>query len=183
MKTFHAATPAAWRAWLARNHASETEVWLVFYKRHTGKASIEYSDALDEALCFGWVDSLIKRLDAARYARKFTPRKASSNWSAINRTRYGELNAAGRVQPPGLERAPTDRKSERPPRVPDTVPKYMLDALERHPAARANFDALAPSHRRRYVIWVDTAKQQETKLRRLNEAIRLLSAGKPLGLK
>jgi len=76
MKTLLARTPAQWRAWLARHHASESEVWLIFYKQHTGVASIDYQDALDEALCFGWVDSLVKRVDDRRYARKFTPRRA-----------------------------------------------------------------------------------------------------------
>ena len=81
MKTFLAKTVDQWRDWLDEHHASESEVWLVFYKRHTGVASIDYKDALDEALCFGWVDSLVKRLDDRRYARKFTPRRADSRWS------------------------------------------------------------------------------------------------------
>ncbi len=91
LKTLDARTPAEWRRWLADFHDSEPEVWLVFHKRHTGQASIAYEDAVDEALCFGWVDSLIKRLDAARYARKFTPRKAVSKWSTANRQRYAQL--------------------------------------------------------------------------------------------
>ena len=80
-----------WRDWLAEHHASESEVWLVFHKLHTGVASIEYKDALDEALCFGWVDSLVKRLDDRRFARKFTPRKPESRWSDVNRQRYVEV--------------------------------------------------------------------------------------------
>jgi uncharacterized protein YdeI (YjbR/CyaY-like superfamily) len=82
-------------------------VWLVFHKLHTGVASIAYPDALDEALCFGWVDSLVKRLDDSRYARKFTPRKADSRWSTINQKRYRALKAAGRLKPGGIKRAPT----------------------------------------------------------------------------
>jgi len=87
MKTFVARTAEDWRAWLDAHHASESEVWLVFYKQHTGIAAVTYEDSVDEALCFGWVDSLIKRLDDARYARKFTPRRAQSQWSASNRHR------------------------------------------------------------------------------------------------
>jgi uncharacterized protein YdeI (YjbR/CyaY-like superfamily) len=85
MRTFLARTPDQWPRWLVTHHDSESEVWLVFYKAHTGRRSIAYSDALDEALCFGWVDSLVKRLDDARCALKFTPRKADSRRSAINR--------------------------------------------------------------------------------------------------
>src|SRR6266496_294518 len=102
LKTVEAQTLAKWRAWLAKHHDSESEVWLIFHKRHTGVASIDYQDALDEALCFGWVDSLIKRLDDRRYARKFTPRIADSRWSAINRKRYAQLKATGRLTPAGL---------------------------------------------------------------------------------
>ena len=159
-------------------------MWLVFHKQHTGVASIAYSDALDEALCFGWVDSLVKRLDDSRYARKFTPRKADSRWSAINRKRYAALKASGRLKPAGILRAPTSRSSVRPPRfrMPATVPRRIQAALEDHPAARRCFEGLPPSHRRRYVGWIESAKREETKARRLEEAIRLLRAGKPLGL-
>ena len=161
-------------------------MWLVFYKRHTGIASIAHSDALDEALCFGWVDSLVKRLDEARYAIKFTPRREDSRWSTINRKRYAALKADGRLKPAGIRRGPTDRSYDpRPPRfeMPATVPQYIQAALKKHPAALRYFEGLAPSHQRRYVGWIETAKRDETKARRLQEVIRLLKAGKPLGLK
>ncbi len=185
MKTFLARTPDQWRRWLVTHHDSESEVWLVFYKAHTGRRSIAYSDAIDEALCFGWVDSLVKRLDDARYALKFTPRKADSRWSAINRKRYAALKASGRLQPGGINRPPTDRTYGPRPRfqMPATLPPYIQAALRKEPAAWRYFQALAPSHRRRYVGWIETAKREETKARRLKEAIRLLAAGKPLGLK
>jgi uncharacterized protein YdeI (YjbR/CyaY-like superfamily) len=186
MKTFTPKTVKEWHRWLAEHHDSESEVWLVFHKVHTGVACIEYSDALDEALCFGWVDSLVKRLDDRRYARKFTPRRADSRWSAENRRRYAALEASGRLQPAGLERPPTDRTYDpRPPRfeMPVNLPTYIASALKKHPAALRQFEALAPSHRRRYVGWIESAKRDETKLRRLEEAIRLLAAGKTLGLK
>ena len=109
MKTLLVRTLDQWRGWLARHHASEPEIWLIFHKQHTGLTSIDYKEALDEALCFGWVDSLVKRLDDRRFARKFTPRRADSRWSAANRKRYAELKAEGRLQPPGIERPPTRR--------------------------------------------------------------------------
>lgn len=185
MKTLVAKTADQWRKWLDKHHGSESEVWLIFYKQHTGVSSIAYLDALDEALCFGWVDSLVKRLDESRYARKFTPRKADSRWSTINRKRYAVLKAAGRLKPSGINRAPTDRSSARPPRfqMPATIPRYIQTALKKQPAAWRYFEGLAPSHRRRYIGWIESAKREETKARRLQEAISLLASGKPLGLK
>lgn len=185
MKTLKVQTKAQWRKWLIDHHDSEAEVWLVFHKRHTGQAAVAYEDALDEALCFGWIDSLIKRLDAERYARKFTPRKLVSRWSDINRERYARLKASGRLMPAGLKRAPTDLTSDRPKRMPwpRKIPRYIEDELKKRPGAWNYFEKLASSHRRRYVGWIDSAKQAETKMRRLQEAVRLLSAGKQLGLK
>jgi uncharacterized protein YdeI (YjbR/CyaY-like superfamily) len=186
MKTLLVRTLDEWRGWLEEHHASESEVWLVFHKLHTGVTSIDYKDALDEALCFGWVDSLVKRLDERRYARKFTPRRADSRWSGINVKRYAALRAAGRLKPAGIERPPTGRGYDPPPArmpLPARLPAYIQSALKKHPAASRHFDALPPSQRRRYLAWIETAKREETKLRRLKEAIRLLASGKELGLK
>ena len=186
MKTFLARTSDQWRKWLDEHHDTESEVWLIFHKVHTGVPSIAYLDALDEALCFGWVDSLVKRLDDSRYLRKFTPRKADSLWSATNRKRYAALKASGRLKPGGINRAPTNRTyGPRPARfqMPATVPRHIRSALKKHPAARRYFEKLALSHRRRYIGWIESAKREETRARRLKEAIRLLTAGKPLGLK
>lgn len=183
MKTFTARSVGQWRDWLQAHHQSASEVWLVFHKRHTGRPTLAYQDALDEALCFGWVDSLIKRIDDSRYARKFTPRRADSRWSAINRKRYEQLKAAGRVAPAGLDRAPTDRAYGPLPEVPSNLPSYIEAALRKHARAWQTFEGLAPSHRRQYVLWIDTAKRDETRKRRLAEAVRLLEAGRLLGLK
>jgi uncharacterized protein YdeI (YjbR/CyaY-like superfamily) len=186
MKTLLVETPAQWRAWLSRHHAVESEVWLIFHKQHTGIASIDYMGALDEALCFGWVDSLIKRLDDRRYARKFTPRRPDSRWSDINRKRYAELKAEGRMRAPGLERPPTARGYDPPPQrlaLPARLPAYIQAALKKNPAAERHFKALSPAHRRRYFAWIESARRQDTKERRLKEAISLLERGEELGLK
>ncbi len=186
MKTLLVRTLDQWRDWLTKRHLSESEVWLIFHKQHTGAASIDYKDALDEALCFGWVDSLVKRLDDRRYARKFTPRRADSRWSAVNRKRYAELKARGRLKPPGIARPPTGRGSApRPARIemPSKLPAYIQAALKKHPKALRYFESLAPKERRRFYAWIESAKREETKLRRLAEAIRLLAGGKVLGLK
>jgi uncharacterized protein YdeI (YjbR/CyaY-like superfamily) len=186
MKTLLIRTLAQWRDWLTKHHSSETEIWLIFHKRHTGVPSIDYKDARDEALCFGWVDSLVKRLDDRSHVIKFTPRRADSRWSAVNRKRYAELKAEGRLKPPGIERPPTGRGyGSRPPRLPmpSKLPAYIEEALKNHPTALRHFEALPPSQRRRYFAWIESAKREETKLRRLKEAIRLLASGKVLGLK
>ena len=154
MKTLLVRTLEQWRDWLTERHSSESEVWLIFHKRHSGVASIDYKDARDEALCFGWVDSLVKRLDDRRYAMKFTPRKADSRWSAVNRKRYAELKAAGRLKPPGIERPPTDRGyGTRPQRLPmpSRLPAYIETALENHTTALRHFEALPLTQRRRYL--------------------------------
>jgi uncharacterized protein YdeI (YjbR/CyaY-like superfamily) len=175
-----------WRDWLTERHASVSEVWLIFHKRASGVESLALGDARDEALCFGWIDSLVKRLDERRYAVKFTPRKPDSRWSDVNRKRYAELKAAGRLQPPGIERAPTSRGyGARPPRMPlpSKLPAYFQEALNSNVRASRYFDALPPSERRRYFAWIESAKREDTKLRRLKEAIRQLARGEVLGLK
>jgi len=194
MKTLLVRTLDQWRDWLTEHHASESEVWLTFHKRHsagcekgfTHQQSIDYNDALDEALCFGWVDSLVKRLDDRRYARKFTPRRADSRWSAVNRKRYAELKASGRLKPPGIQRPPTSRGSAPGParlEIPSKLPQYIQAALSDQPKALRHFEALPSSQRRRFYAWVESSKREETKLRRLKGAIRLLASGKVLGLK
>ena len=183
LKTLDARNWRQWREWLARHHDSESEVWLVFRKRRTGRASIAYDDAVDEALCFGWIDSLIKRLDEQRYARKFTPRKADSRWSTANRKRYAQLETRGRLTPAGLKRAPTDRSGDGPRPSSSEVPQYIQQALKSRPAAWTCFESLAPSYRRAYIGWIDSAKREQTKTKRLHEAVGLLAAGRTLGLK
>ena len=171
-----------WRAWLAKHHASSPGVWLVFYKAHTGVKSIPSKDVVQEALCFGWIDSLIKRLDDDRYAVKVTPRQPTSKWSDINRQRWRNLKAAGLLAEPGLAAAPTGNRYGPRPTIPD-LPAYLAKALKAHPTAWTFFRELAPTYRRNFVVWIHTAKRPETREKRLRESIDLLAAGKKLGLK
>jgi uncharacterized protein YdeI (YjbR/CyaY-like superfamily) len=180
MKTCDARTQAEWRRWLADHHAAESEVWLIFHKRHTDVPSVAYEDAVNEALCYGWVDSLIKRIDDDRYARKFTPRTEDSKWSTINRQRYARLLAAGRLAPAGVRRPPTARSGDAP--RPQGTPDYLVKALRKVPAAWKSFEGLPPSHKRNYIAWIDSAKKEETKIGRIEKAIAMLLAGKRLGI-
>ena len=172
-----------WRKWLEEHFDSASEIWLVFHKQHTGVTCVPYGDSVEEALCFGWIDSLVRRLDDDRYARKFTPRKADSRWSTSNRRRYADLAERGLLAPQGLKRAPTSRSGDAPPASASTLPSYIEKALKADPTAWEFFEQLAPSYRSAYIGWIDSAKRQETKERRLREAVGLLSAGKKLGLK
>jgi uncharacterized protein YdeI (YjbR/CyaY-like superfamily) len=184
LKTLDLRTRARWREWLRKHHRTESEIWLVFHKRHTGAESIDYDAAVEEALCFGWVDSLVRRLDAERYARKFTPRTANSRWSAINRRRYADLKSRALLEPAGLARPPTAGSGAAPrPRRGAEIPSYIENGLKANARAWETFEKLAPSYRRSYVGWIDYAKKEETKAKRLREAVRLLAKGEKLGLK
>lgn len=181
MKTFDARTRERWRRWLAKHHAAESEVWLIFHKQHTGKPSVAYDDAVDEALCYGWIDSLIKRIDDDRYARKFTPRKADSTWSTANLKRYAALKASNRLAAPGIARSPEGRPVADAPGH-GSIPAYIERAVKRDARAWKFFESLAPSYRRLYVNWIDSAKRDETKQSRLRQAIIMLKAGRKPGL-
>ena len=182
--TLDVRTRSAWRAWLKKHHRSAAEIWLVFHKQHTGTPCLGYEDSIEEALCFGWVDSLVRRLDDARFARKFTPRKPDSAWSPSNRRRYASLEKRGLLEEAGRANAPGAKVAIPPPRRAwTTVPKYMEQALKANGAAWRNFEQLAPGYRRKYIGWVDSAKREETKQRRLREAVTLLAKGEKLGLK
>lgn len=172
---------AAWRRWLEKNHATATELWLVYYKKHTGKRSITYQEALDEALCFGWIDSTVNRVDDERFKQRWTPRKPGSIWSERNRRRVAELSDAGRMAAPGLAcvaRARADGSWGQLREVEARLtPDDLQAALARAPQARRFFEQLAPSHQKQYLYWISSAKRAETRQRRVAETLRRLTAG------
>jgi uncharacterized protein YdeI (YjbR/CyaY-like superfamily) len=180
--TLDVRTRKRWREWLSKHHASSPGVWLVRYKQHAAVTSMPYEDLVREALCFGWVDSLVKRLDDDRYAIKVTPRKPTSKWSDINRTRWNELKAAGALAEPGLAAPPSGNRYAPLPAIPE-LPAYVAKAFKTNPRAWQHFQKLAPTYRRHFVVWIHMAKRPETRERRIRESIELLSAGKKLGLK
>jgi uncharacterized protein YdeI (YjbR/CyaY-like superfamily) len=171
-----------WRQWLEKHHASSPGIWLVFHKEHTGVRSIPYEDSVREALCFGWIDSLIKRLDDDRFARKFTPRKPTSRWSDINRRRWADLEAEGLLAPAGVTAAPTDNRYAPKPTIPE-LPRYIAKAFKANAKAWRFFQGLAPTYRHHFVAWIHIAKRPETREARIRDSIALLAAGKKLGLK
>ena len=172
-----------WRAWLKKHHRSETVIWLIYYKKHTGQPRIPYDAAVEEALCFGWIDSTIKRLDDERFMQQFTPRTNHANWSDSNIQRMRALIAAGRVTKAGLakfDRALLDRKPRlrRMPALPASV-KWALMADAK---AWGSFQKLAPSYRRTYIWWLTSAKRPETFRKRLRKCVGLLRRGEKLGM-
>lgn len=179
---------AAWRAWLVQNHARRDELWLVYYKKASGKASVDYAGSVEEALCFGWIDGIKKRIDDDRYAHRFTPRRPGSRWSPLNIERAEQLIARGKMMPAGAaafgqrkgygERIPAARAGAEIALAPE-----IEKALRANSRAWKNFRALAPSYRNRYAGWLRNAKRPETLMKRLAEAVALLEKNAKLGMK
>jgi len=177
-----------WRAWLAKNHASETEAWLVYYKKHTGKPSVGYLDSVREALCFGWIDGLKKRIDDETYAHRFTPRKPRSKWSPQNIRLANELIGLGLMTQAGLEAFKRrvgygEQRLEMIQAEEIALSEETEAALRANRRAWENFERLSPGYRKQYVAWLQTARRPETRKKRLEEAIRLLEENRKLGMK
>jgi len=179
-------TPAAFRAWLERHHDNQTEIWVGFYKVKSGRSGMVYREALDEALCYGWIDSVLRRVDEDSYAQRFTPRKKGSNWSLVNIKRATELIEDGLMRPPGM--AAFDERDEKKAAACSfeqqsarLAPAYAR-ALRDNPAAFAFFRMQPPSYRRMAAWWVMSAKKPETRERRLATLIRNSAAGRRMGV-
>ena len=177
-----------WRNWLEKNHDAAKEVWLIYYKKHTGKPSISYEDTIEAALCFGWVDSILKRLDDDRCARKFTPRKSSSSWSESNKKRAEKMIRERRMTEAGMAKIREAQERGEWCKVREVskelvVPSFIEEALVKNEKAHAFFDTLANSYKRQIVGWISSAKTEETRARRLTEVIGLLEKNQKLGLK
>jgi uncharacterized protein YdeI (YjbR/CyaY-like superfamily) len=175
---------AAWRKWLEKNHARETGVWLVFYKKKTGKPSLTYEDAVEEALCFGWIDSLVKRVDGESYVQKFTPRKARSTWSASNKKRVQKMIKQGRMTADGM-RAIEEAKRSGAWNLLDKVDAVVLTpelktALARNKRARDQFERIPLSQKKQFLWWIGSAKREETRKRRIANAVKLLAERKSM---
>lgn len=174
----------SFRAWLGKYHSRARALWLVFPKRHTGLKSVTYEEAVRQALCYGWIDSIIKRLDGDRYLRKFTPRTVTSKWSRSNVKRAIELIESGQMTEAGYAVLPASgidslRKIVFPgKRGYSAVPGFIAERLRKEARAGEFFRSLPPSHRRNYVAWIMDAKQVKTRLRRLDKAVGFLSRRK-----
>ncbi len=178
-----------WRGWLREHHATGREVWLVFHKGPTA-GPLTYEATVEEALCFGWVDSLIRRLDDQRYARKYTPRQPGSAWSKLNKARAEKMIGVGLMTPAGqalIDQAKAsgewDTARERVTFAVAETPPELAAALAEDAAARATYDSLPASARKQYHLWIVTAQRPETRQRRVATALEKLRRGERLGLK
>jgi uncharacterized protein YdeI (YjbR/CyaY-like superfamily) len=176
-----------WRSWLEAHHARETEVWLSYFKKSSGKPTVSYRESVEEALCFGWIDGIRRSIDQERYCHRFTPRKTDSKWSPLNIRLARELIEQGQMTPAGL--AAFERRKEYDPvtlanqQGEGFLPPEIEQALRATPSAWRNFNALSPAYRRQYAGWLSSAKRAATREKRLAEAIRLLEQNQKLGMK
>jgi uncharacterized protein YdeI (YjbR/CyaY-like superfamily) len=180
-KLFEAA--AAWRAWLEKNHDKKKELWLVYYKKSSGRTSVTYEEALQEALCYGWIDSTVNKLDAERFMQRWTPRKPQSVWSASNKTRVKKLIAEGRMAAPGLAKIKLARKNRSWKTLDkidlrEEVPRELRNALAAVPGLLKKFGALPPFLKKQFSWWVDSAKRPETRARRVATALKMIEKGR-----
>ncbi len=185
MKTFEAGNREEWRNWLKEHHSDEEEIWLVYFKKHTNKPSITYIESVEEAICFGWIDGIKKRIDDERYTHRFTPRRKDSKWSPTNIGIAQKMIKAKKMTSAGLiaynQRKEYDRDISQSENA-KLAPEYE-ELIKEHKIAWKNFNKLPPGHKRQYIMWISSAKKEETKRKRTNEAIKLLEANKKLGMK
>jgi uncharacterized protein YdeI (YjbR/CyaY-like superfamily) len=188
VEELHFSNRNSWRAWLSKNHASEREIWLIYHKKHTGKPSISYDESVEEALCFGWIDGIMKRVDDEKCARKFTPRRSRSVWSESNKKRAEKMMREGKMTDAGMAKIEDAKKNGEwfkshvsPKEL--VVPIFIEEALRKNRKAHENFNGLAIGYRKMYVAWISSAKREETRKKRIAEAIELLEQNKKLGLK
>jgi uncharacterized protein YdeI (YjbR/CyaY-like superfamily) len=163
-----------WRNWLKKNHIIKNEVWLLYYKKHTGKPTIPYDDAVEEALCFGWIDGKVKRIDDEKYKQRYTPRRLNSVWSQHNIQRVKKMIQQGKMTKIGLEKyeyalehntiAPLTK--DLPP-----TPKDLIAALKKVPIAEKNFNKAPPSTKLNYIYWINRAKHNDTRKRRIQQTV------------
>ncbi len=177
-----------WRKWLKENHSSVKEVWLIYYKKHTGKPRIPYDDAVEEALCFGWIDSTVKRIDDETYCQKFTPRNDKSNWSDHNKRRVIKMINQGKMTRVGMEKVKAAKSSGEWSKKMETIkefnmPSELSQILSANKKANEFFNELSTSDKKQYIGWIASAKKVETKEKRAEEALKLLKTKQKLGMK
>lgn len=190
-KTTHPKTRSDWRKWLEKNHAISPGVWMIYYKKETGRRKFDMAEAVEEALCFGWIDSVAQKIDDERSMQKFTPRKPKSVWSKINKQRIEKLIEQKLMTPPGfvkIEQAKengswdilnsSDLHTDN-----NSIPADLEKALSKNKKALANFLAFPPSYRKRFLFWIDSAKTPATKAGRIKQTLLMAAANKKPGLK
>lgn len=180
-KALYFKTRKSWRSWLEKNHKSKKRIWLGYYKKHTGKASIPYDDAVEEAICFGWIDGQIKRVDDDRFIQRYTPRSPKSLWSPSNIKRAKKMIKEKKMRRKGLKLYEDAMKKGQTAQITSqrlVIPKDLKEALMKNKKAEENFKNFPKSTRLIYVHWVRSAKRDDTRKRRIRKVVE--RAGKNL---
>ncbi len=167
--TYYFKSRDEWRRWLEQNHAGQKEAWLIYYKKHTGKPGIPYDDAVEEAICFGWIDGKVKRIDNEKHMQRFSPRRKNSLWADSNIKRAKEMIKTGRMTEPGMEMFRLHEKTRIPQAI--EMPKELEKALKADRKAWQNFQSFPASHRKHFFWMILSAKKPETADRRIKKII------------
>jgi uncharacterized protein YdeI (YjbR/CyaY-like superfamily) len=177
LKMIYADSRQAWRQWLEANHAKQQSIWLVYYKKKANKSTVSYNDAVDEALCFGWIDSKAKPIDDEKYMQFFCPRKKNSIWSRINKEKVERLVSEGRMTKAGYESIDIAKQNGSWTILDEAealiIPQDLNDEFKNNPEALDYFLGLSRSDKRNILQWLVLAKRQETKQKRINEIVSL----------
>jgi len=179
---FYAKNRQEWHQWLVENHDTTSGIRLIYYKKNSDKPRVEYNDAVEEAISFGWIDSKANTLDDERYMQVFTPRKPHSNWSKTNKIRVNKLIKNGLMQPAGMEKVNAAKKDGSWTFLDDVedmvIPEDLKQLLEENTTAKANFEAFSNSSKKQIFYWIVSAKRKDTRLQRIKKTVELSSENK-----
>ncbi len=190
LKTYHAKDRKTWRKWLEKNHAASSGIWLIYYKKTSGRKRLDYSDAVEEALCFGWIDSTTRPIDEEKYMQRFTPRKSKSGWSAINKQRIEKMISRGLMTASGIEKIEIAKKNGSWESLDKIyvpvdllqIPEDLAKAFSKNKKARITFENFPPFTKRQFLYWVNSAKREETRKARIKQTILMSAANKRPGI-
>ncbi len=178
LQEYYAKSRTAWRQWLEKNHAKKTGVWLIYYKKNSGKPSVPYAEAVEEALCFGWIDSIMKPVDDAQYKQKFTPRNPKSEWSALNKSRVEKLRREGKMHASGEAAIKAAMESGGWTKIDHVenleVPADLQKAFARNKKAALHFEKLSKSVKKQWLHRLGSAKLPDTRKRRIEQILQLV---------
>ncbi len=189
LESFYPEDRKVWRNWLQKNYNKSKGIWLIYYKIGKSKPRLPYNDIVEECLCFGWIDGLARKLDDERAMILITPRKPKSVWSYVNKQRLKLLLSSGLMTPAGLEKIEVAKKngswdaltaSDHAAKT-NQIPKDLQNAFKGKSASLANFKAFAPSTRKQFLSWIDSAKTDETRNKRLLQTVLMSEANKKPG--
>lgn len=187
MDTIYCKNRDEWRAWLQQNHALSNEIWLIYFKKHTKRETVTYTEAVEEALCYGWIDSLVKRIDHETYMQKYTPRKKNSLWSLVNKNRVKKLIEQGKMTAAGMEQVEIAKKNGKwkeaySGKKDIQMPDFFEKELKKDSRAYTNFFNFAKSYQNQYLRWILSSKREETRQKRVKIVLERCHNNKKPGM-